>query len=137
MQSCEVLSYHPDPDYDRAVFAADRAALLAQLAELGAASLPGEGYGMGRPGFSAAYFGPCVANSPAAARRLLRWFLADHAGEHVFWDVFPANNNAVSIAEEFGFVPERRLVRMTLCRSGARPATLQAAVYAIAGFELG
>jgi GNAT superfamily N-acetyltransferase len=137
VEAGEILSYCPDPGYDRAKFGADRAALLAQLAELGAASLPGEGYAMGRPGFSAAYFGPCVANSPAAARRLLRWFLADHAGEHVFWDLFPTNKEAVSIAQEFGFAPVRRLMRMALPRSGTCPIANQAEVFAIAGFELG
>ena len=137
METDEILSYCPDAGYDRAKFGADRAALLAQLAELGAASLPGEGYAMGRPGFSAAYFGPCVANSPAAVRRLLRWFLADHAGKHVFWDLFPTNKEAVNIAQEFGFAPVRLLVRMALPLSGARPIANQAEVFAIAGFELG
>jgi len=137
VETGEILSYSPNLAYDLVKFGADRAALLAQLAELGATSLPGEGYAMGRPGFSAAYFGPCVANSPAAARRLLRWFLTDHAGEHVFWDLFPANKEAVTIAQEFGFVPVRRLVRMALRRPGARPIANQAEVFAIAGFELG
>ena len=45
-----VQPYHPDPAYDRAIFGADRAALLAQLVPLGSASLSGEGYAMGRPG---------------------------------------------------------------------------------------
>jgi ribosomal protein S18 acetylase RimI-like enzyme len=137
VEAADIFSYCPDAIYDRAKFGADRTALLAQLAELGAASLPGEGYAMGRPGFSAAYFGPCIASSPAAARRLLRWFLADHAGEHVFWDLFPTNKEAVSIAQEFGFAPVRRLVRMALSRSGACPIANQAEVFAIAGFELG
>jgi GNAT superfamily N-acetyltransferase len=137
VETGEILSYGPDPAYDRAQFGADRAALLVHLAELGAASLPGEGYAMGRPGFSAAYFGPCIANSTAAARRLLRWFLADHASEHVFWDLFPANKEALTVAQEFGFVPVRHLVRMALRRSGSRPILNQAEVFAIAGFELG
>ena len=137
VETGEILSYRPDPVYDRAKFGADRAALLEQLAELGAASFPGEGYAMGRPGFSAAYFGPCVANSPAAARRLLGWFLGEHAGEHVFWDLFPANTEAVTIARQFGFVPVRHLVRMVLCRSRTRPMANPAEVFAIAGFELG
>jgi len=137
VEAGEILPYCPDLVYDRAKFGADRAALLEQLAELGAASVPGEGYAMGRPGFSAAYFGPCVANSPAAARRLLRWFLGDHAGEHVFWDLFPANKEAVTIAQHFGFVPVRHLVRMALHRSATRPVANPAEVFAIAGFELG
>jgi GNAT superfamily N-acetyltransferase len=133
----EVLSYHPDVRFDRARFGADRSSLLAQLAELGAASLPGEGYAMGRPGFSAAYFGPCLANSPASARTLLRWFLADHGEEYIFWDLFPANREAVRIAQEFGFAPVRRLVRMVLSHTPARSIPDRAEIFAIAGFELG
>jgi GNAT superfamily N-acetyltransferase len=133
----EALSYHPDDGFDRARFGADRSSLLAQLARLGAASLPGEGYAMGRPGFSAAYFGPCLANSPASARTLLRWFLADHGEEYIFWDLFPANREAVGIAQEFGFAPVRRLVRMVLSNTPARPISDRAEIFAIAGFELG
>jgi GNAT superfamily N-acetyltransferase len=137
IQASEAMSYSPDFPYDRTSFGADRSALLTQLAGLGAASLPGEGYAMGRPGFTAAYFGPCLAKSTASARRLLRWFLADHGKSHVFWDLFPSNKEAVRIAEEFGFVPVRRLMRMALFNSPARPTANQAEIVAIAGFELG
>jgi GNAT superfamily N-acetyltransferase len=133
----EVMSYDPDFSYDRASFGADRSALLTQLAEFGAASLRGEGYAMGRPGFTAAYFGPCLAKSGASARRLLQWFLADHGEEVVFWDLFPNNMEAVRIAEEFGFVPVRRLTRMALFNGPAQAIPDQAEVFAIAGFELG
>lgn len=137
VEAGEVLSYHPDVRFDQARFGADRSLLLARLAELGAASLPGEGYAMGRPGFSAAYFGPCLASSPASARRLLRWFLAGHGQEYIFWDLFPAHKEALRIAEEFGFAPVRRLVRMVLSATAARPIPDRAEVFAIAGFELG
>jgi GNAT superfamily N-acetyltransferase len=137
VEAAEILPYRSDLLYDRAGFGADRTALLAELAEFGAASLPGEGYAMGRPGFSAAYFGPCLAKSPESVRKLLRWFLANHGGEHIFWDLFPVNLEAVRIAREFGFAPVRRLVRMALFRTAARPITNQAEVFAIAGFELG
>jgi GNAT superfamily N-acetyltransferase len=137
VEGAEGLSYRPDFLYDRTRFGADRAALLSQLAELGAASLSGEGYAMGRPGFSASYFGPCLANSPASARRLLRWFLARHGEEHVFWDLFPANKEAVRLAQEFGFSPVRRLVRMALSRTSDCAIPNHTEVFAIAGFELG
>jgi GNAT superfamily N-acetyltransferase len=133
----EVLGYCPDPSYDCARFGVDRSALLAQLAEFGACSLPSEGYAMGRPGFLAWYFGPSVAKSPAAARRLLRWFLANHAAENVFWDLFPTNQKAVQIAQEFGFAPVRRLTRMALSRIPAPTIANHPDVFAIAGFELG
>ena len=137
VEAGETLSYYPDFLYDRARFGADRAALLAQLAELGAASLPGEGYAMGRPGFSAAYFGPCLANSSTSARRLLRWFLACHGDEYIFWDLFPTNQEAVGLAQEFGFSPVRRLVRMALPLTSDCSIPNPAEVFAIAGFELG
>jgi len=133
----EAMSYVPDFSYDRAIFGADRSALLADLHRFGAASLPGEGYAMGRAGFTAAYFGPCLAKSTAAARRLLRWFLARRGADQVFWDLFPCNQEAVHLAEEFGFVPVRRLTRMALFNGPVQPVPDQAEVFAIAGFELG
>jgi len=138
LEAGEQLGYCSDAAYDRARFGADRAALLRLLALEGAASLTGEGYAMGRAGFTAAYFGPCVARSSDAARRLLRWFLARHWVEHVFWDLFPDNDRAVEIARDCGFAPVRRLMRMTLAR-GARDEAVHdhAEVFAIAGFELG
>jgi ribosomal protein S18 acetylase RimI-like enzyme len=137
VEPTEVSGYSPDPAYDQINFGADRTHLLRELAKSGAASIFGEGYAMGRPGFSAAYFGPCVAKSGAVARRLLRWFLADHSEERVFWDLFPANKEAVRIAEEFGFSPVRRLTRMVLSGAGAHRISNSPEVFAIAGFELG
>lgn len=136
-QEGETLPYASDFASDRVLFGTDRAAVLQDLQEFDAASLPGEGYAMGRPGFLAAYFGPCVAHSPAAARRLLRWFLAKHPEEAVFWDLFPHNQEAVQLAQEFGFTPVRTLVRMHRSQAGARAFLNPAEVFAIAGFELG
>jgi len=133
----EVLSCSPDLIYACDKFGADRTELLKRLAKLGAVSLPGEGYAMGRRGSLAAYFGPCVANSSAAARRLLRWFLDRHHEETISWDLFPANQEAVCIAQEFGFVPVRRLVRMARAFSSSTPIANHPSVFAIAGFELG
>lgn len=134
----ESLSYCPDDAYDRARFGADRSALLRSLATEDAASLVGQGYAMGRPGFNAAYFGPCVARSSDAARRLLRWFLARHSKERVFWDLFSGNKAAVELARDFGFAPVRRLTRMALTREAdVRAIRNHDEVFAIAGFELG
>ena len=137
IEPAEVSPYSPDAVYDRMNFGADRTRLLKELAKLGAASILEEGYAMGRPGFSAAYFGPCVAKSGAVARRLLHWFLADNAAQPVFWDLFPANKEAVRIAEEFGFSPVRRLTRMVLSHAGAHRIPTSPDVFAIGGFELG
>ncbi len=124
---------------DRPAFGADRSALLAELSPLGAASIAGEAYAMGRPGSKAAYFGPCVSRSPQGARELLVWFLACHAHEPAYWDLLPANTEAVRLARAFGFEPLRRLVRMVRRgRPGAAPPERDdARVFAIAGFEYG
>lgn len=118
---------------------ADRSALLATLAPLGAAAIPGRAYAMGRPGSKAAYFGPCVSQSPEAARELLIWFLNRHPGEAVYWDLLPDNTEAVGLARQFGFQPLRRLVRMIRPgKPGAqslKPDLSQ--TFAIAGFEYG
>jgi len=123
---------------DAAAFGADRTNILRPLA-VESAAVPGEGYAMGRPGTKATYFGPCVARSAEAARRLLEWFLARHPGESIFWDLLPGQPEALRLAQEFGFEPRRRLVRMAL--RGSPGAALfrhdDSAVYAIAGFEYG
>ena len=80
-----------------------------------------------------------MARAPETARGLLRWFLARHSGQTVYWDVLPGNAQAKALAEEFGFAPLRRLVRMA--RPGVRDARPFAhndgCVFAIAGFEYG
>ncbi len=126
-----------DVAYDCERFGADRSVLLASLESLGAARVPTEGYAMGRPGFVAAYFGPCVARSADAACKLARWFVADHAHENIFWDLFPGNAEAARIAHDFGFAPVRRLTRMVRARASAPRIVNHPEIYAIAGFELG
>jgi hypothetical protein len=51
-----------------------------------------------------------------------------------FWDLLSTNKNAVRLAEELGFTPQRRLERMVL---GSSVPKNDGMVYAIAGFELG
>jgi GNAT superfamily N-acetyltransferase len=123
-----------DAELDRQAFGADRKAVLCRAA-IDCAEIAG-GFAMGRPGSRARYFGPCVARSETAARRLLDWFLSHHGGEMVYWDLLPGNAAAVRLAEEYGFRRFRSLIRM------ARPAGAQLPrrdefVYAIAGFEFG
>jgi RimJ/RimL family protein N-acetyltransferase len=128
-----VLPYRPELALDQLAFGADRSAVLQDLAR-GAAVSIAEGYAMARPGRVAAYFGPCVARNAAAARALLEWFLAGHAGQPVYWDILADNRAAVALAREYGFEPRRRLMRM---RRG-RPLQYRAdLVYAAAGFEFG
>jgi GNAT superfamily N-acetyltransferase len=128
-----------DVALDREAFGAERSALLENLARGEAASIPGQGYIMARPGANAFSVGPCVARSPLTARTLLEWLFSKHAGEPVFWDLLPANEPAVSLARQFGFAPARRLVRMVRRgRSAAEPFQANdSLVYAAAGFEYG
>ncbi|HWQ57152.1 MAG TPA: GNAT family N-acetyltransferase [Bryobacteraceae bacterium] len=123
---------------DREAFGADRAKLLELLAPLESACGPDGGYAMGRSGAKAAYFGPCVSRSRDEARQLLRWFLARHAGETVYWDVLGGNPDALELAVEFGFEPLRKLSRQSLGGPAAPPFVHNdRLVFGIAGFEFG
>jgi len=99
----------------------------------------GVNFALGRPGRQAAYFGPCHAESAVAAREMLEWFLREHEGEAIFWDLFPDNDAAVKLASEHGFAPARKLMRMGLrLRADAPPCRTDVrCTYAIAGFEWG
>ena len=120
---------------DAEAFGADRSLLIGRLAELEAASLSDSSFALARPGLNASYFGPCLCTTPAAARTLLKWFLARHSDEPVFWDLFPHHRHAAELAAEFAFRPVRRLTRMSI-HAPAR-ALPDARIYAIAGFEYG
>jgi len=137
-ESGATLLYAPDTALDRAASGTDRARLLAVLAGFESASIAG-GFAMGRPGSQAAYFGPCVARSAGAARDLVAWFLNRHPEDSVYWDIMPANQDAVAIAREFGFERARELVRMAIpgVENPAPLANNNALVFATAGFEFG
>lgn len=121
---------------DREAFGADRRALLESLRAVESASVPG-GFTMGRPGSSAAYLGPCVAQSIETARNLVSTVVARHAAEPLYWDLLPENSAAVALAGELGFQPSRRLTRMVSGRQGRRFTGQTGMVWAIAGFEFG
>lgn len=99
----------------------------------------GHSFARGRAGSNAAYFGPCHAESPEDARRLLEWCVDLHPREAIVWDLFPANAAAVDLARSHGFAPLRKLVRMALRgRPGVAPQpTDLTRTYAITGFEWG
>jgi hypothetical protein len=135
-----LTGYIVDPSFDRAYFGAYRVPLLNALLKGGESGLVvGYGYAMGRAGNLATYFGPAVVRTRDAARRLLEWFLANHPGEEIFWDLFPENGDAVQLAIDYGFEPSRQLTRMRMrllpgCPALPRP---NSGVLAIAGFEYG
>jgi GNAT superfamily N-acetyltransferase len=123
---------------DLPAFGTSRVRLLEALAPLGAMAVEGA-YAMARPGTRAAYFGPCVSQTPEAARELLAWFLARHPQQPVCWDLLPDNAEAARLAQAFGFEPRRRLVRMVRQGVAGAPPLVHhdSRVFAIAGFEFG
>jgi ribosomal protein S18 acetylase RimI-like enzyme len=131
--------WKPDPELDLLAFGTDRSTVLASLASCESVAIPGSGYAMGRAGSKAFYFGPCVAKSGRAADQFLRWFLARHPGEPVYWDILRDNTEAIQLAEKHGFQPLRQLTRMKhVLRPGAQVTVPDnSLVFAIAGFELG
>lgn len=132
-------SFSIDAILDMAAFGADRTALLTLLSGIGSASIPGEGYAMARPGSRAAYFGPCVCRSSETAGALLDWFVHRFSRQPLYWDILPANTEAVKLARSRGFEPVRRLIRMVRPgKSGAPPMQHDdSRIFAIAGFEYG
>lgn len=89
-------------------------------------------FAAGRAGQFAWYFGPCYADSEAAARQAVPAILSRHCHVPVVWDLFP-NHPAAAIARELGFAPLRRLKRMYRGKFQPTPPD----VYAISGFEWG
>ncbi len=125
-------------ELDLEAFGADRSELLEALAEGRATDLEG-GFAMSRPGSKAAYFGPCVARGPEAARKLLAWAIATQPEGALFWDLLPHNAAALELARESGFECRRKLVRMVRRGApGGDPFTHNDdCVFALAGFEYG
>ncbi len=126
---------------DTGAFGISRERLLKLLSNSGKGNATANGYVLSRSGRTARHLGPCIANSEVEARRLI----AAHFGGYTatdgeseasrwYWDLFPANQEAVRCAESFGFTRRRALWRM---RRGEMMENNDAMVYAIAGFELG
>ena len=119
----------PDLKY----FGADRLPLLERFAQRNSPLVQNSAYLFARPGRVSAYIGPCMSDTPGHARALISTCLESTGGSW-FWDLFPNNRNAVAIARDLGFTPQRHLLRMA---RGKELAQNIDATYAIAGFELG
>jgi len=120
-------------EVDAYAFGADRSLLLRKLAERGKCYVNEEGFLLSRPGRTSTYLGPCRARSRDAATNLFTRAI-EHGAPAWAWDLFPGNRQAVRLATELEFTPERRLTRMV---RGAGPDSNSEPGYAIAGFELG
>ena len=120
---------------DANAFGVSRKELLQDLSASGNCEVSSAGYVLSRAGRMARYLGPCVAASANDARELIaRQLNAYAAGCAWYWDLLPANAEAVSCAQEFGFTRRRVLWRM---RRGEAIDNDDSLIYAIAGFELG
>jgi ribosomal protein S18 acetylase RimI-like enzyme len=118
-----------DPKY----FGADRLRLLERLAERNPPAVREHSYLFSRPGRASAYLGPCVSDNPEDARNMI-FACVENSLSSWYWDLFPSNLQAATIASEVGFIPQRRLLRMA---RGKELRESRNAIYAIAGFELG
>jgi len=121
-------------DLDTIAFGADRTQVLAKLQQEGKLFTNPDAYLLTRPGRIAAYLGPCVAKSRDAARDVLVQAISDSDASGIFWDLLPSNQDALELAGELGFSPQRHLVRMF---RGDKLRGRDELIYAIAGFELG
>jgi GNAT superfamily N-acetyltransferase len=118
---------------DGLAFGADRSRLLGMLAQRNHPMVVSRSYLFARPGRVTAHLGPCVGENPGTVRKLIEQCLRNtNCGWS--WDLFPSNQDAVDLARDFGFTPQRHLVRMV---RGKTLRQKESAMYAIAGFELG
>jgi len=121
-------------EMDMQVFGANRSRLLQILASRNSPHTIEEAYCFSRDGTRARYLGPCVAQTAKAAGLVIKHTLQSPSESGWFWDLLSTNKNAIRLAEELGFAPQRRLERMVLGSSVLKNDQM---VYAIAGFELG
>jgi len=120
-------------DSDPEAFGADRSSLLNCLAERNPPWSVPKAFLLGREGVNTAYLGPCVSDSPQTARMLIERFMQMNKSS-VSWDVLSQNGEAVAIAKDLGFAPQRHLTRMV---RGKDLRAKENSVYALAGFEFG
>lgn len=118
---------------DRHAMPVERASLLESLMRQSVPFVSRDAYLLERAGARVHYLGPCVAQSQEAAEQLIASCLTRDDSSY-YWDLFPDNTGAVSIAAKFGFEQSRQLVRMY--RGKPLGESIEK-IYAIAGFELG
>jgi GNAT superfamily N-acetyltransferase len=123
----------PWRDFDSRVFGADRSELLNRLAQRNPPISISNSYLFSRLGRVSSYLGPCIGENPDTARRLIEECV-QNTRYGWFWDLFPRNQEAVALARDLGFSPQRHLLRMA---RGKELHEKVKTIYAIAGFELG
>jgi GNAT superfamily N-acetyltransferase len=126
-------SNEPWRESDVLTFGADRSRLLGMLAQRNHPMVVSRSYLFTRPGRVTAYLGPCVGENPGTVRHLIEQCLQNTSCGWS-WDLFPSNQEAVDLARDLGFTPQRQLLRMV---RGKGLRQNESTMYAIAGFELG
>ena len=121
-------------ELDLQAFGANRTELLSNLACKNPPLWLGNSYLFRRAGRLTSYLGPCVCESSEAARTLMERALQRGGAGGWFWDLLPRNEAALALARSLEFTPKRHLTRMV---RGKELRPKKAAIYAIAGFELG
>ncbi|MCK4245253.1 MAG: GNAT family N-acetyltransferase [Candidatus Omnitrophica bacterium] len=128
--------------FDESSFGADRGEVLRRLFEeypdncfLWEEGKDITGYLMCRPGYNAYQIGPWIVEKEEVAEELFKAALNKLSGEKIFFDVPLVNENAVRIADKYGFQLQRPFIRMYLGenRYPGRPEK----IYAISGVEKG
>ncbi len=131
-EEAELSSIHslasPHRELDRCAFGVDRWTWIERLAEVSHVVASGHGFGLLRPGRTASYLGPVIADDAAQAEILIQDLLQRQLGA-MLWDVPPGNAPAESLAKQFGFEPVRVLYRMWLDQP--TPAGKPSSVFAI------
>jgi len=120
-------------DIDLTAFGANRMHLLDKLAERNPPLVHSQSYLFMRSGRITSHLGPCVSEDAKTAHRLIEECVQET--EYGWsWDLFPKNQEAVALARDFGFVPQRHLLRMYRGQALQQQPDM---IYAAAGFELG
>ena len=100
-----------DFELDLDAFGVNRGAMLESLATESAVVTHTAGFGMLRPGRTAAHLGPVIAQDPQDAQAIIDELLS-LTDAPVIWDVPGPNADAADLAESLGFQPMRELTRM-------------------------
>ncbi|MBV9574428.1 MAG: GNAT family N-acetyltransferase [Acidobacteriales bacterium] len=119
---------------DALAFGADRSQLLERLSRHSNCFAAANSYLLSRTGRIYRYLGPCVARDLKTANQLFQLALGNSSERECAWDFLANNHGAKSLAEDLGFGPHRRLLRMS---RGEQLRSRDDLIYAIAGFEFG
>jgi GNAT superfamily N-acetyltransferase len=118
---------------DQEAFGADRSQLLDKLAQRNPPWIGSKSFALARSGANTAYLGPCVSNSTESASALIECCIQSTKAS-ISWDLLSQNRNAIAIAQDLEFAPQRSLTRMV---RGKDLRGEDDSVYALAGFEFG